>query len=139
MSKRTQNSVHKTDNPHLNEPFPLVPCINLINHNLNEPLPTSLCKKLITHVYKAVRINKKTKISRKMRTAATIVLINQGKVLFCVWISIDIVKPCIYENLKTARVKIHWLSRSKSSGETCLICLTLSMMSEGLFAIKTAQ
>ena len=109
VSKRTQISVHKPDNPHLNQSFPVVPvvpCINLINHNLNEPLPTSPCKKLITHVYKTVRINKKkTKISRKMPAEATIAQINQGKVIF-VYVCRpymykhrhSLVKPCIYEN-----------------------------------------
>ena len=87
VNKRTQNCVHKPDNPHLNEPFLLVPCINLINHNLNEPLPTFPCKKLITHFSKTVRINKKKhKISRKMTAEATMALINQGKVFFvCVY------------------------------------------------------
>ena len=61
------NSVHKPDNANLNEPFPLVSCINLINDNLNEPLPTSPCKKLITHFYKSVRINNKKDFPKNAR------------------------------------------------------------------------
>ena len=77
-----------------------IPCINLITLNLNERFPLILCINLINHyLNKAPRTKadnplfqdgahkQNNKISRKIPAEATIALMNQGKVFFCVCIA----------------------------------------------------